>query len=69
MLVFLFSCCLYAEANTLARLTIAIFLEYVFHVEWKPEFEIFVEASWEWRKQIAGQTNPTKDITITIVVI
>lgn len=45
--------CAVIEANTLARLTIKCFIEYVLNCEWKSEFELFVEASWEWRKEIA----------------
>lgn len=41
------------DANALAKLTIETYLEYVLGCKWRPEFEIFVEASWQWRKEIA----------------
>ena len=45
-----------SDANELAKLTMAIFLDYVFEIEqWEPKFDILVTASWEWRKQISGR--------------
>jgi hypothetical protein len=41
------------DANALVKLTIATYLEYALGISWRPEFQLFVEASWEWRKEIA----------------
>lgn len=41
------------EANALVKLTIETYLEYVLRCRWRPAFDVFVAASWEWRKEIA----------------
>ncbi|PRW45482.1 Lysosomal beta glucosidase [Chlorella sorokiniana] len=42
------------DADAIARWSLASFLSYLFGVkEWKPEYECLVQASWEWRKEIA----------------
>lgn len=41
------------DANVIARLTLKMFLEYAMGLRWRDEFELFVTASWEWRKEIA----------------
>jgi hypothetical protein len=49
------------DADVIARLTLKMFIEYTFGLRWRPEFELFVTASWEWRKEIAvkGKGDPT----------
>ena len=37
----------------MARLTLSVFIEYVFGRTWEAAFEPLVAASWEWRKEIA----------------
>ena len=48
------------DADAVARLSLATFVEYVFGREWDASFEPLVAASWEWRKEIAvrGRANP-----------
>lgn len=41
------------DADILAKLTIETYLEYVLRCRWRSEFQIFIEASWQWRKEIA----------------
>ena len=41
------------DADAVARLSLATFVEYLFDREWEDAFEVLVEASWEWRKEIA----------------
>jgi hypothetical protein len=41
------------DANRIAQLSLAVFLEYVFDREWEPQFQALVDSSWEWRKEIA----------------
>ena len=47
------------DANAVARLTLMTFIECMFERRWEERFEVLVEASWEWRKQIAvrGRAN------------
>lgn len=43
------------------RWSAGTFIEYLFGIkDWRPEFECFVAASWEWRRQIAvrGEADP-----------
>ena len=41
------------EANTIVRLTLEIFIFFVFGREWHKDFEILIDASWEFRKGLA----------------
>lgn len=41
------------DAQGVVKLTIACFIEYLFDRPWQPEFDIFIKASWEWRKEIS----------------
>ena len=41
------------DARDIARLSLSVFVEYVFGREWEPAFEPLADASWEWRKEIA----------------
>ena len=41
------------DSNMIVKLTIETFLTYVLNCTWRPEFQIFIDASWEWRKEIA----------------
>jgi hypothetical protein len=48
------------DAEAVARLCMAAFVEYVFGVPWCVELQVLVDASWEWRKEIAvrGRADP-----------
>ena len=49
------------DADAVVRWSAATFIDYLFDIhEWRPEFEVFVAASWEWRRQIAvrGAADP-----------
>lgn len=49
------------DADAVVRWSAGTFIEYLFDIqEWRPEFEVFVAASWEWRRQIAvrGEADP-----------
>lgn len=42
------------DADAVVRWSAATFLEYLFDIkEWRPEYEVLVQASWEWRREIA----------------
>lgn len=42
----------------MVRWSLASFLSYLFGVEeWRPEYEVLVQASWEWRKVGGGISN------------
>ena len=41
------------DSIAISRITVAIFIEYLFGIPWAQEMEIFVTASLEWRKEIA----------------
>jgi hypothetical protein len=41
------------DANATARFSLAVFVEYVFGRKWESAFEVLVDASWEWRREIA----------------
>ncbi len=41
------------EANTIVRLTLEVFILFVFGREWHKDFEILIAASWEFRKELA----------------
>jgi hypothetical protein len=59
------------DADAVARLSLATFVEYLFDREWEDAFEVLVEASWEWRKEIAvrGRADPrTKRRAVDLVV-
>ena len=47
------------DASAIARLSLTVFIEFVFGRTWEPAFEPLVAASWEWRKEIAvrGKAN------------
>jgi hypothetical protein len=36
-----------------ARFSLAVFVEYVFGRAWEEKFEVLVDASWAWRREIA----------------
>ena len=39
------------DADAIVRWSLASFLAYLFgEEEWRPEYEVLVQASWEWRK-------------------
>jgi hypothetical protein len=40
------------DSRVITRLTISCFIEYIFNVSWDKDFEILVDASYEWRKEI-----------------
>lgn len=43
------------DADAIVRWSLASFLAYLFEEEeWKPEYEVLVQASWEWRKVRSG---------------
>ena len=48
------------DADDVARLSLSVFIEYLFGREWEPKFETLLAASWEWRKEIAvrGRADP-----------
>jgi len=46
------------DAHSIARLSLSVFIEYIFGREWEPAFEPLVAASWEWRKEIAVRSGP-----------
>jgi hypothetical protein len=59
------------DANVIATLTAKMFIEYTFGLRWRPEFDLFVAASWEWRKEIAvkGRADPVvKRRTVELVL-
>ena len=41
------------DAPAIVRYTLESLILYVFDRPWEPAFELFIEASWGWRKQIA----------------
>ena len=41
------------DAHAVARFSLAVFVEYVFGRKWESAFEVLVDASWEWRREIA----------------
>eukprot|EP00300_Choanocystis_sp_HF-7_P007280 c15197_g1_i1.p1 GENE.c15197_g1_i1~~c15197_g1_i1.p1 ORF type:complete len:493 (+),score=84.04 c15197_g1_i1:211-1479(+) len=41
------------DASGIVRYTLESLLLYVFNRPWEPRFELFVEASWGWRREIA----------------
>ncbi len=41
------------DADAIAQLTISMFVEYVFNRSWEDSFQVLVDSSWEWRKEIA----------------
>ena len=41
------------DANAVARFSLAVFVEYVFGRAWEEKFEVLVDASWAWRREIA----------------
>jgi hypothetical protein len=43
------------DAHAICRLSLAVFVEYVFARKWEPVFEVLVLASWEWRREIAAK--------------
>tara|TARA_B110000977_G_scaffold112505_1_gene145783 strand:- start:5440 stop:7515 length:2076 start_codon:yes stop_codon:yes gene_type:complete len=43
------------DAHQICRLSLAVFVEYVFQRKWEQSFEILVDASWEWRREIAAR--------------
>jgi uncharacterized membrane protein len=43
------------DANWVTRFTLACFLEYLFNVAWSEKYEILVQASWEWRREISAK--------------
>ena len=48
------------DADAIARLSLSVFIEYLFKRDWEPRFDVLLAASWEWRKEIAvrGTANP-----------
>lgn len=59
------------NADAVARLTLSCFIKYLFDRDWEPRFEVLVNASWEWRMQIAvrGRANAqVKQRAIDLVV-
>lgn len=45
---------LQVDAHVLTRLSLAVFVEYVFgETEWSDDCEVLAAATWEWRKAIA----------------
>lgn len=46
--------CKIIDADAIIRLTLITFIDFLFGWdEWDPSYEIFVAASWEWRKEIS----------------
>ena len=41
------------DAHAVARFSLAVFVEYVFGRAWEEKFEVLVDASWAWRREIA----------------
>jgi hypothetical protein len=41
------------DAESIVKLTLTIFIEYLFNRTWEKSFAVFIAASWEWRKEIA----------------
>lgn len=41
------------DAEVIAKLTLATFIEYLFDRKWESKFQVLVDASWEWRKEIS----------------
>ena len=41
------------DAHAVARFSLAVFVEYVFGRAWESKFEVLVDASWAWRREIA----------------
>ena len=59
------------DADDVARLSLSVFIEYLFGREWEPKFETLLAASWEWRKEIAvrGRADPgVKKAAVELVV-
>jgi len=50
------------DANYIALITMKVFVEFVFNREWESKFNVLVEASWEWRKEIAAKGRADKKI-------
>lgn len=48
------------DAEAVARLTVSAFAEYVFGLTWSDDLQVLVDASWEWRREIAvrGRADP-----------
>ena len=59
------------DARAVARLSLTVFVEYVFGRRWEPAFEPLLDATWEWRKEIAvrGKADvKLKRIAVDVVV-
>ena len=59
------------DADAIARLSLSVFIEYLFKRDWEPRFDVLLAASWEWRKEIAvrGRANPgVKKAAVELVV-
>ena len=59
------------DAECIAQITVQTFIEYVFDLRWHSEFLLFVDASWEWRKEIAVRGTACKAIktkTVQLVI-
>jgi hypothetical protein len=50
------------DAEAIIKLTIASFIEFLFDKTWQPEFQIFIDASWEWRKEISIRGKGNVDV-------
>lgn len=50
------------DSLAISRVTIAIFMEYLFGRTWEPAMELFVQASLEWRRELALRSRGDKKI-------
>jgi hypothetical protein len=41
------------DAEAVAQLSVRAMIEYLFDVPWREDMQVIVDASWEWRKEIA----------------
>ena len=59
------------DAQSIARLSLTVFIEYVFGRTWEDSFEPLIEATWEWRKEIAvrGKASASSKLQAVNIVV
>jgi hypothetical protein len=55
------------DADRVAKLSVEIFIEYTLGMHWRSDFQIFVDASWEWRKEIAIKGRADESVKLRAV--
>jgi hypothetical protein len=55
------------DANAVVRYTIESSILFVFGKEWEDRFEIFILASWEWRKELAVKGKGSQSLKLAAI--